>query len=414
MRWNNHHNILVSVLDNLLGKESLVDVTLAAEGRIIRVHRLVLCACSQYFEEMLCTQIDKQAVIFLKDVRFADLKALVDYMYRGEVYVVQDQLSTFLATAEALKIKGLAYKEDTIKGTAASLKGGSQAASKPVRTKKREVPVKVTTPMPTTQQSAVSVENSFNAVDNSVLRSEPHHQSSHQSPVNPTSLQSHLNSVNAADGHFVAVDTKMESDIESDLDPNDDNLEGNENEWSIQDGEDEWSSSNAELVAASESSSSHMIPPNPAFLGQEGWSDSSLAGPSVGNITGNGTPPIMKTKVITKASVKSMAAFKEPTSGGGEGEGEAVGESGLLDGNQSIGAALNRTICTRCGRDYSCRSALLRHLRYECGVGPQFQCPICSVRFKRNERLTYHLRSVHNVEHPLLRRGATKRSSRPS
>ncbi len=55
---------------------------------------------------MLCTQIDKQAVIFLKDVRFADLKALVDYMYRGEVYVVQDQLSTFLATAEALKIKG--------------------------------------------------------------------------------------------------------------------------------------------------------------------------------------------------------------------------------------------------------------------------------------------------------------------
>ncbi len=94
--------------------------------------------------------------------------------------------------------------------------------------------MKVTTPMPTTQQSAVSVENSFNAVDNSVLRSEPHHQSSHQSPVNPTSLQSHLNSVNAADGHFVAVDTKMESDIESDLDPNDDNLEGNENEWSIQ------------------------------------------------------------------------------------------------------------------------------------------------------------------------------------
>jgi len=50
LRWNNHHNILVSVLDNLLGKESLVDVTLAAEGRILRVHRLVLCACSQYFE----------------------------------------------------------------------------------------------------------------------------------------------------------------------------------------------------------------------------------------------------------------------------------------------------------------------------------------------------------------------------
>lgn len=62
-------------------------------------------------------------------------------------------------------------------------------------------------------------------------------------------------------------------------------------------------------------SKENTVNDEPAFLGQEGWSDSSLAGPSVGNITGNGTPPIMKTKVITKASVKSMAAFKEPTSG---------------------------------------------------------------------------------------------------
>ena len=32
---------------------------------------------------MLSKQSDKQAFIFLKDVRFADLKALVDYMYKG-------------------------------------------------------------------------------------------------------------------------------------------------------------------------------------------------------------------------------------------------------------------------------------------------------------------------------------------
>ena len=50
LRWNNHHNVLVSVLDSLLARETLVDVVLAAEGRSIKVHRLVLCACSQYFE----------------------------------------------------------------------------------------------------------------------------------------------------------------------------------------------------------------------------------------------------------------------------------------------------------------------------------------------------------------------------
>lgn len=59
-------------------------------------------------QELLSTHWDKQAVVFLKDVKFDHLQALVDYMYRGEVNVSQDQLAAFLNTAEALKIKGLA------------------------------------------------------------------------------------------------------------------------------------------------------------------------------------------------------------------------------------------------------------------------------------------------------------------
>jgi len=108
LRWNNHHSTLVSVMDALLQKGTLVDVTLAAEGKSIQVHRLVLCACSNYFQELLSQHWDKQAVVFLKDVKFDQLQALVDYMYRGEVNVSQDQLAAFLNTAEALKIKGLA------------------------------------------------------------------------------------------------------------------------------------------------------------------------------------------------------------------------------------------------------------------------------------------------------------------
>ena len=50
LRWNNHHSTLVSVMDALLQKGTLVDVTLAAEGKSIEVHRLVLCACSNYFQ----------------------------------------------------------------------------------------------------------------------------------------------------------------------------------------------------------------------------------------------------------------------------------------------------------------------------------------------------------------------------
>ena len=53
------------------------------------------------------SQDNKQAYIFLNNIAFDDLQALVTYMYKGEVNVSQDQLPRFLAAAEALKIKGI-------------------------------------------------------------------------------------------------------------------------------------------------------------------------------------------------------------------------------------------------------------------------------------------------------------------
>ena len=50
----------------------------------------------------------KHPIVILKDVRFIDLKAIIDFMYKGEVNVSQDQLSALLKTAETLKVKGLA------------------------------------------------------------------------------------------------------------------------------------------------------------------------------------------------------------------------------------------------------------------------------------------------------------------
>lgn len=43
-----------------------------------------------------------------RNVKFYDLRALIDFIYQGEVNVMQDQLSSFLATAKFLEVKGLA------------------------------------------------------------------------------------------------------------------------------------------------------------------------------------------------------------------------------------------------------------------------------------------------------------------
>ena len=57
-------------------------------------------------QDLLSQQTDKQTIIFLKDVTFLTLKAIVDYMYRGEVNITEDLLLSFLQTTEALKIRG--------------------------------------------------------------------------------------------------------------------------------------------------------------------------------------------------------------------------------------------------------------------------------------------------------------------
>lgn len=48
LRWNNHQRTLISVFDSLLESGTLVDCTLAAEGRYLKAHKVVLSACSPY------------------------------------------------------------------------------------------------------------------------------------------------------------------------------------------------------------------------------------------------------------------------------------------------------------------------------------------------------------------------------
>lgn len=50
---------------------------------------------------------DRHPIVILKDVPYADMRSLLDFMYRGEVSVDQERLTAFLKVAESLRIKGL-------------------------------------------------------------------------------------------------------------------------------------------------------------------------------------------------------------------------------------------------------------------------------------------------------------------
>ncbi|XP_047740470.1 longitudinals lacking protein, isoforms H/M/V isoform X34 [Hyalella azteca] len=112
LKWNNHRSTFFHVLSTIRSKESYCDVTLACDGRFYSLHKFVLSTCSEYFEEMFERTQCKHPVIVLKDINSEDLEALLNYMYVGEVNVVQEKLAGLIKAAECLKIKGLAVPDE--------------------------------------------------------------------------------------------------------------------------------------------------------------------------------------------------------------------------------------------------------------------------------------------------------------
>lgn len=56
--------------------------------------------------------------------------------------------------------------------------------------------------------------------------------------------------------------------------------------------------------------------------------------------------------------------------------------------------------CEKCGKWYTTRSIMLRHMNHECGVEKKVLCPLCNKRFRRKWNLEQHLKRVHKFTVP--------------
>lgn len=51
--------------------------------------------------------------------------------------------------------------------------------------------------------------------------------------------------------------------------------------------------------------------------------------------------------------------------------------------------------CLRCGHIFTRMDNMKRHLKYVCGMPPQFQCILCSYATKHKYVLAIHMKSRH-------------------
>ena len=108
LKWNDFHSNVSKSFTLFRNEEYLHDVTLVSDDHSkVSAHKLVLSACSDYFRDIFMNNQHSNPLICLDGISSADLNNIMDYIYNGEVYVFQENIDSFLAVAQKLKLEGL-------------------------------------------------------------------------------------------------------------------------------------------------------------------------------------------------------------------------------------------------------------------------------------------------------------------
>lgn len=74
-------------------------------GKTFKAHKLILAACSKHFQEIFeATPLGSSLIVILDGTSSTNMESLLEFMYRGEVQISQERLSSFLKTADNLQV----------------------------------------------------------------------------------------------------------------------------------------------------------------------------------------------------------------------------------------------------------------------------------------------------------------------
>ena len=140
LRWNDFERNISESFRELKNDKDFFDITLAcAGGRQVQAHKVILSACSPFFKSILKQHPHQHPLVYLKGVQYEEVLSVVNFMYHGEVNVAQEDLTSFLAVAEELQVKGLT--QDDTKETKSFTKRQPVPSKSPKKTKEKVNPM---------------------------------------------------------------------------------------------------------------------------------------------------------------------------------------------------------------------------------------------------------------------------------
>ncbi|XP_017771335.1 PREDICTED: protein bric-a-brac 1 isoform X2 [Nicrophorus vespilloides] len=159
LKWNSFGSNLATSFSNLFKSETLADVTLFCDGVSFRAHKLILAACSKHLADLFETApLHQNLLVILDGTSAVNMAALLEFMYKGEVHVSQDSLSSFLKAAECLQVKGLSIEhEKLVRSQSMDPSGNGEMESPTSRSSNgSNKPLKVEADMPPQSPSSYS------------------------------------------------------------------------------------------------------------------------------------------------------------------------------------------------------------------------------------------------------------------
>lgn len=109
--------------------------------------------------------------------------------------------------------------------------------------------------------------------------------------------------------------------------------------------------------------------------------------PAGSSSTGSGMPTGAAT-IPALRNIRVSGPGVASSSGTSSGSGSSPG--GGASNQTTPGGAYS---CHRCGNSYARPHSLNRHIRFECGVEPKFECPVCHKKSKHKHNLVLHMRT---------------------
>ena len=144
-KGNNFQSTIARSFGVLRAEEDLFDVTLVSDDQVaVSAHKLILSASSSFFKSILKKNVHSHPLIYLSGVHSTNLLRVLDYMYEGEVKLLEDQVESFLLVSNKLMIDGMVHDSNKLTETS-PVSEPPDLQSPPVPT---DAPVQLEVPAP--------------------------------------------------------------------------------------------------------------------------------------------------------------------------------------------------------------------------------------------------------------------------